>query len=605
MFFIYPTPQYPRQVLEAVFKSLYMLANLAHMVSLVILISEFYTRLISSMPSYYTSRDLVLSDSVVMVMENCIYRGSIHLGNVRGTVEVTAGNIGYGFMTTAQYVTALFVLEFLLLVNNMLIAMNYVSGNRHIRIFSVHVPLYHITVTLTQMYSVAIVVCVWSFDGNRRFFQRALEYCAEQLRQSHHEQLLASEFDGYTIFSTPVYWPFAATCVSEFIYLLGVIVLCYFSSDEATVLLSEADSPWEMRGVLCKTSKPLLKLHTAQRNAIIEDTRNAIKEGQKVRIVRSYQLITEEAFEALVQAMREQVARALKEKQFEQLKKTFGDDDSKLENMGFTWRGDLMDAPLDVRGDSGDALDAGVESGPADQFFNVPFEDYFTDNGASNISFGHPGERGGAVGETGAVYSDKPFLIHEGGLGGDDGVGGGGGIHGDGNGVVTLGLADDGGAAQDTWSPQEVAHVMDGVGETHHPSQLQSHTQHQSRRRHRHGRTSDTREDNDYRVEPDPRMPSQQQQRDYGRNDLDDGDADGNPPNYYYANNDMMYVASDTGGGGTGHPSSTGRGTRLDSTNSNYPPNRRGSRQRRQGRGRQAALEQEDDVADELSDELA
>lgn len=598
MFFIYPAPQYPRRALEFVFKSLYMLANTIHLMSLVVLLSDFHIRLSNSMPSYYTNRDLVISDAILLVMEDCTYNGSIRLGNVRGTVEVTAGNIGYGLMTTAQYVTGLFVLEFLLLVNNLLVAFNYTKGNRHLRIFGVHVPLYHITVMMTQVYSIVIVVLVWAFDGNRQLFQRALQHCAEEMRKTKYEQLLQSEFDGYTIFSTAVYWPFAATCASELIYIFGLIFLCYFSNDEGIILFSEADAPWESRGFLCNTSKPLLRLHTAQRNAIIEDARNAIKEGQKVRIVRSYQLITEEAFEALVQAMREQVARALKEKQFEQMKRTFGDNESQLDNMGFAWRENLMASPHEQvsGGGVGNGLGNTFEAGPADQFFNVPFEDYFTDNG-------------GAVGRSEVICSVDPLSIQEGGFGDDGTFGNDDPSYGDGNNGLMLDHADGGGETIDAWSPQEDANMMNTVGEIYDPPQPQQHTQHVShtkhRSRHRRRRGDRAREDDEnYQVEPDPRDPSHQQQRGYGKSDLDGGDAYTSQSNYFDANDDMVYVANGMGSGRGGYASGAGPGGRLDGTNGNYPLSTRESRQRQQSRGRQAGLEQEDDVADALSDEL-
>ncbi|GET93360.1 hypothetical protein, conserved [Leishmania tarentolae] len=590
MFFIYPTPQYPRRVLEFIFKSLYMFANTMHIVSLVVLISDFYTRLSNSMPSYYLNRDLVISDTILLVMENCTYKGSIHLGNVRGTVEVTRGNIGYGLMTTAQYVTGLFVLEFLLLVNNFIIAVNYTKGNRHLRIFGVHVPFYHISVMMTQVYSIAIIVLVWSFDGNRKLFQRALEYCSAEMRKTNYDQLLNSEFDGYTIFSTAVYWPFAATCAAEIIYIAAVIFLCYFSSDEGIILFSEADAPWEARGFLCNTSKPLLKLHTAQRNAIIEDARNAIKGGQKVRIVRSYQLITEEAFEALVQAMREQVAQALKEKQFEQLKKTFGDNESQLDNMGFAWRENLMASPHEEASGGGRTqLRNGFEAGPADQFFSVPFEDYFTDNG-------------GAVGRSEVIGSDDRLSIREGGFGD------GSGAYGDRNNDLMFGLADGGGGTLDAWSEKEDA-GMNTVGEIFDQPQSEphtrnvSHTRHRSRHRRRRGEHERQNNEN-YQVELDPREAPQQQQGGYGKSDFDGGDAYANPSNYFDVNDDMMYVINEMGGGGGSYVSGAGPGSRLEDTNGNYSLGTRESRQRQQSRGRQAGLEQEDEVADEFSDEV-
>ncbi|KPA81245.1 hypothetical protein ABB37_03663 [Leptomonas pyrrhocoris] len=601
MFFIYPTPQYPRRKLEYVFKSLYLIANLVHVTSLVVLMSDFYTRLSNSMPEYYRQTDLVISDSITLVMQNCVYNGSIHLGNVRGSVQVTIGNIGYGLMTTAQYVTGLFVLEFLLLVNNCFVALNYSKGNRHLRLFGVHVPLYHITVMMTQVYCIAICVVMWSFDGNRRFFQSALKYCAAEMRRSNYEQLLSSEFDDYTIFSTAVYWPFAATCVSEMIYFSAAIVLCWFSEDDAIILLSEADAPWESRGVLCNTYKPLLKLHTAQRNAIIEDARNAIKEGQKVRIVRSYQLMTEEDFEALVQAMREQVAKALKEKQFEKLKENFGDHESQIDNMGFAWRENMM-VPPPVDEEDG-VLGSGQDGGPADQFFDVPFDEYFTDNEMNENARDQLGGGGGNGPDT--VYNDDQLLFDP--AYGPDGNGGG--YYNDNAGYGFDG--DDAVGTQDAWTPQEGEYpVMDGQAEPNNevydpePASRISHSHH--RRRHRHSRTRDdvnARDaEDDYGMEPDPRLPPPGQ-RGYDDGNLDasgGGGAFNSGPAYYDTNDDMMMYG---GGGGASrggyNPRSQGGG---GGDRPNYGTNGQEGQRQRSNRGRQAGVEQNDEEADELSD---
>ncbi|KPI88531.1 hypothetical protein ABL78_2343 [Leptomonas seymouri] len=601
MFFIYPTPQYPRKPLEYVFKSLYLVANLVHVMSLVILISDFYTRLSNSMPKYYQQTDLVISDSITLIMQNCVYNGMMHLGNARGLVQVTAGNIGYALMTTAQYVTGLFVLEFLLLVNNFFIAMNYSRGNRHLRLFGVHIPLYHMLLMMTQGYSIAICVVTWSFDGNRRFFQGALRYCAMEMQKAHNEQLLASEFDDYTIFSTAVYWPFAATCASELIYFSAAVVLCWFSKDEATVLLSEADAPWESRGFLCNTCKPLLKLHTAQRNAIIEDARNAIKEGQRVRIVRSYQLMTEEDFEAVVQAMREQVARGLKEQQFEKLKENFGDHESQIDNMGFAWRENLMMPPPVEEGEG--VLSSGQDGGPADQFFDVPFEDYFTDNDMNERARDQLVDGDGNGPEV--VYNDDPLILDH--IYGPDGNGGG--LFDDNSGYGFHG--DDAVGTQDAWSPKDGEYAaVNGETEASNevyglekPSHI-SHSHH--RRRHRHSRTRDgiylRDAEDEYGMEPDPRLPSAGQ-RGYSDGDLGSGGggAPNSSPTYYDANADMMYGSGGSasrggynsrsrgdGGGGGGGPS--------------YGANGRNGHRQRSNRGRQAGVEQEDEEADELSE---
>lgn len=370
MLFIYPTPQYPRRPLEYVYKTMYLVTNIIHVVALVILISDFYTRLKDSMPTYFTKRELFISPTITMIMSNCTYTGELSLGSVKGEVEVGLGGIKIGLMNMAMYVQGLFITQFLLIFNHVICAFNYSTGNRHLRFFGVHVPYYHILVVFTYVYSIAIAVLTWVYESNRVFYHKALVYCADQLRQSNATLLDEAEYADYSIFTTAVYWPFAAVCFGMLVYLSAAVVLFVHSHDAATKLLSHADAPWEGTGFMCMTKKPYLKLHTAQRNAIIEDARAAIKEGEKVRIVRSYQLMTEEDFQTLVQAMKDQVARAIKEKQFEKLRENFGDRESQIDDMGFLWRQQMM-PPQDPQ-------TPGTVTG--DQFYDVNFGDYFTDN---------------------------------------------------------------------------------------------------------------------------------------------------------------------------------------------------------------------------------
>lgn len=379
MLFIYPTPQYPRRPLEYVFKTMYLATNVMHVVALVVLIVDFYTRLKDSMPSYFTKRALVVSPTITMVMSNCTYRGELQLGSVKGQVEVNLGGLIIGLLNMAMYVQGLFVLQFLLIFNHTICAFNYSSGNRHLRIFGVHVPFYHILVVFSYVYSIAITVLTWVYDGNRRFYHKALVHCADQLRQTNPTALDEAEYADYSIFTTAVYWPFAAVCFGMTVYLSAAFVLFVNSYDKATMLLSMADAPWESKGFMSMTKKPYLKLHTAQRNAIVEDARAAIKEGEKVRIVRSYQLMTEEDFQTLVQAMKEQVARAIKEKQFEKLRENIGDRESQIDDMGFLWRQQMMASQQQQQ----DPQTPGT--GAADRFYDVNFGDYFTDNDYNDL----------------------------------------------------------------------------------------------------------------------------------------------------------------------------------------------------------------------------
>lgn len=534
MLFIYPTPHYPRKPAEYAFKFIYLLTMVIHVIAMVVLITDFYTRLKDSMPYYFTRSALELSPAIEIVMANCTYYGELHLGNVRGVVGADIGAVTIGLMNMAMYVQGLFVLEFLTICTMGFASSNYSAGTRHLRAFGLAVPLYHILVIALYVYAVAVIVLTWVYDGNRRYFHAALVFCADQLRARAPEALLDAEYDDYSIFTTAVYWPFAATCVGLAVFIAAAIVLFHNSYDKATTLLAEADVPWEGAGVLSAPKKPLLKLHTAQRNAIIDDARAAIKQGEKVRIVRSYQLMTEDDFNALVQAMRDQVARAMKEKQFEKMRENFGDNESQIDDMGFLWRQHVGRNAQQPQQQSQDGRE-----GSADQFYDVNFDDYFTDNDYGNITNGMGGGGGGPGGEFDG--NNMPFTNDHGGRPSDiieytseplfppeDGYGEGGS-------VPALyyddGTTGEGGYGDDVDDNNGYNDYDDDGG------------QQQQQRRHRRSSSHRNRNRDDYDYdgsyydrEPDPRSPSGGGDSRYspqeGRRGYDDDDDDA-----YYGNN--------------------------------------------------------------------
>ncbi|CCW66890.1 unnamed protein product [Phytomonas sp. Hart1] len=338
MFFVSPTPEYPRKTIEYVFKIIYQLTTCFHIISFVIIVTDFYTRLAESLPGYLSHSDLKAHPSISMVMEGCTYRGVLKAGLAEGIAEVSLDGVTIGLVIMAKHVTFICFLELLQIINCVVSSSNYTSYRRHLRVFGAHVPFYHILVVFTFIYSFSIIIFVYLCDRERTFYRNAISYCANEVRKKDPTRLLIAEYDEYNIMTTVIYWPFAACCVNLLVSFTAVYILFRSSLDKATLLHSQADAPWESHTPFCTTQKSVLRLHTAQRNAILNDARTVMREGLKVRIVRTYQLMSDSDFEALVQAMRDQVARGLKEKQFENLQEHFGDNESQIENTGLLWR---------------------------------------------------------------------------------------------------------------------------------------------------------------------------------------------------------------------------------------------------------------------------
>eukprot|EP00796_Vickermania_ingenoplastis_P005217 gene5217-3735_t len=365
MLYIYPTPKYPRTPLEATMKTVYGLTNALTGIALVVTMTEYFIFLKNCMPEYYTNGQLVLSDSLEYVLDGCAYTGTVHLMNVKAEIVASKESITMGLMQCAQFVTALFSLLFVTMVINGVSMMLYRAGDRHIRLFGVHISIYHAMVALSYVINFATIAATFSYDTQRLFYKDAVSHCAEQAKNRDLDAFYKSEYTGFTIFSVAVYWPLSAACANLLIFMTGLVVRCVHSNHRADILLSEADAPWERRGFSCSTSKPLLRLHTAQRTAIVEEAEAAMKQGMAVRIVRSYQLLTEEDYAELVQAMRQQVEEAIKEEQFEILRRNCGEDEAAWDQTGFMWHDRLpwaLPTPLDSEIEEREEVQSGAST---------------------------------------------------------------------------------------------------------------------------------------------------------------------------------------------------------------------------------------------------
>lgn len=294
--FVVANPTYPRLGVEKSFKTIYNLGALAHLISLVVVMTEFYLRLQSSIPNYFTSSQFTMGDTIRLVMTNCDYTADITLGSVTGKNVVSLDSIPIGMMFISQYILAILIVELLLIITTAMNTMNYTTGNRHLRVLGFHIPMYHIQITFTYVYSIVIICMVWIVYSQRMHYNSAVNECAEKLRSSDPTALLIAEFDTYHIFGTPIEWPFAAAVITIVLNLAGVIVRLYRTRDVATILFSEANWPWESRKVNCTVIKSRLATHAREREAIFKQVNEAIARGERVRIVRSYRVVNEEEY---------------------------------------------------------------------------------------------------------------------------------------------------------------------------------------------------------------------------------------------------------------------------------------------------------------------
>lgn len=327
-------------------KTLYSLVNVVTFCCMVVLIVEYVNFLKNCLPEYYTNADLVLAPSLSLVLSNCTYTGDIHLMNVKTELTTDKNGIILALLQCAQYITAIFSLAFVTIVFNGFSLFLYRDGNRHARIFGVHLSVYHCCVAACYFLNFSVIGTTFCFYAPRQYFIDAISYCAMQEEERNREAFLDSEFTNYTILSAQVFFPFIGACFNLGTYLFSFVVRCFLSNKKAEILLSEANAPWERRGLICRTSKPLLSLHTAQRKVILDEAKSAMKQGMRVRIARSYQLVTEEDYNEMVEAMRKQVEENLREEQFELLLHNFGEDQEAWDNRGFMWRDSI---PWDLR----------------------------------------------------------------------------------------------------------------------------------------------------------------------------------------------------------------------------------------------------------------
>ncbi|ORC85187.1 uncharacterized protein TM35_000371600 [Trypanosoma theileri] len=344
MFFVLPSAVYPRQTVERLFKALYQLGNVIHAMSFVVLMTEYYIRLQSSLPDYFTRSEVSLSPQLALVMNSCNYSGMLNVGGVRSKVEVTEGSLPAVLLYMTQYILAILVVEFLAIVNNALGIMGYSAGRRHLRVIGLHVPVYHVSATISILYCIALIVLSWVVYPTRTFYSDAVLYCVTTLGSENNTMLLMSEYDSLHLFDTPLEWAFAAAVVNLALYIAGIVVLSWHSCDSATVLLSASSVPWEKHGLMCTTDKAALRIHTTARETILKEAREALARGEKVRIVRSYALMTEADYEAQVEEMRRRFAERAKEEQYEQMC-TYFERESDLDEGGLLWRRQVLQPP--------------------------------------------------------------------------------------------------------------------------------------------------------------------------------------------------------------------------------------------------------------------
>ncbi|EKG03885.1 hypothetical protein TCSYLVIO_005058 [Trypanosoma cruzi] len=337
MFFVFPSVIYPRRTEERIFKGLYHICNAAHFISLVVLLTEFYVRQTSVFPGYFGGGEVSLSPGLKAASENCNYSKDIRIGEIRTVIHVNSENLPLPLRVMAECIIAVLVVQFLAVLNNVLSLLNYSAGRRHLRICGVHVPFYHILSTFSIIYCVVLVAVVWITYPMRNFYREAILACAAEVFAKNSTKLAESEFDGYDTFSTPIEWAFSAAVINLFICFLGVGVLIWNSYKPEIRLFSEATVPWEGRGLSCRPNKAALRIHTKARDRILSEAREALEQGQKVRIMCSYALMTEAEYEAQVQEMQQLFATQLKEQQFEHLHTHF-DRESELEGNGLLWR---------------------------------------------------------------------------------------------------------------------------------------------------------------------------------------------------------------------------------------------------------------------------
>lgn len=341
MLFIYPTPKFPRTPLEATLKSFYTIALAATGVGAICLFADYISLLENSMPWFYSHKNTALAPSLAFVLKNCTYPAEISILHGKATLLIDEDMVRFGLLQCAQYIVALFSLGVVSLFANIIALGMYKSGQRHIRVFGVHISLYHALVGFCYFINFVIIGVTFSYYYPCDMYNKAVRYCAGKAVIDDPDGFYESEYAGFTIFSAVVLLPMITACVNVLVYLVAFVVRCYQSNHRVTVLLSEADVPWEERGVLCRTRNALLRLHTTQRNAIIKEANEALKDGIKIRLVRSYQLVTEEDYQQIVEDMRLQVEEYTKKEQFDILRRNLGEDEAAWDMAGLQWRDQL------------------------------------------------------------------------------------------------------------------------------------------------------------------------------------------------------------------------------------------------------------------------
>ncbi|RHW69770.1 hypothetical protein DPX39_100079000 [Trypanosoma brucei equiperdum] len=326
MFFVFPFPTSPRQRVERVMRVLYQLGAAIFVISYVVLLTEADVRLQAGMHGSFSAPGANLSDSLEMVMSNCEYEGIMSIYGVGVVVGVNAKSLPFAIISMLQHMRAVLVVQFLAALNGVAGGYCYSTNIRHMHLFGLHVPVHLILNVLAYVLTVTIIALVAVSGPVRSYYSASLEFCAAKLAEEDNEKLLESGFDGFHLFGTRLEWAMGAAIVNLIIYTIGLVTRVYKSHDPAIALFSMSDVPWERTGIRLSVDKAALSIHTAARERIISEARDAIGRGERVRIVRSYALMTEADYNEQVEEMRRLFATRAQEEQFKNMHSLLEDE---------------------------------------------------------------------------------------------------------------------------------------------------------------------------------------------------------------------------------------------------------------------------------------
>ncbi|KAG8348063.1 hypothetical protein TRVL_01113 [Trypanosoma vivax] len=335
MFFVAPYAALPRQTVEMVFGGLYKLNILVHGISFIVLMTQYTLRLESSLNGYLSSRTPSLSESLRVVMHDCEYIGTLSIAGAQLTVGVNGNSLTAALVSMTQHVIAILTIQFLALANNLVWDRLYSSGIRNTYVFGTRMPISHIISTLSFVYCITLIVLVCMAKPLQDYYSRGVSTCAAQLSEQDPEAFSKSGFDDVHMFGVPLEIALTAAAVNLVIYVISAIARICKSRDKGAMLLTMADTPWELPGLRFAVDKAALTIHTAARESILAEARAAIERGEEVRIVRGYTLMTEEDYQEQLEQMREEFASRTRKEQLENMHAQF--ERSEIDDTGLLW----------------------------------------------------------------------------------------------------------------------------------------------------------------------------------------------------------------------------------------------------------------------------